>query len=333
MDLAGEEHHRIALSRALRVPEHAEPAVSPLSVAHGLDGPVDSEKLVVLRENLLRLSRGIVEDDEVLEKIEEVRLRAHSHEQRFHIHGARLVFGEAFPVVKVFESGARRSYLRIDSVGQHHKGVVVEEMRHGIHVVHKVFLERDADILRDVLQLHEQQRQAVDEADNIRPAAVEVAPDPELPNTHELVVFGGVEIEQPQATGVAFAPAVPERNLHAVPDQLILFPVGREERPARVRRDDLPRRFVVRLVRKPRIQLRQFRPQSARQDDLPVGSSSQKAPRSEVLVVGVYGLPAQSFEVFGRGPLDERLFGIPCGHREDSFRYRSERRLPSSVRR
>ena len=66
------------------------------------------------------------------------------------------------------------------------------------------------------LQLHEQQRQAVDEPDDVGPAAVEIAAHPQLPHAEEMVVLGVIEIEHPQALSHPLALVVAEGDLHAV---------------------------------------------------------------------------------------------------------------------
>ncbi len=64
--LAGEHHHRIALARALGVPEDPQLAVARLALAHRFDGAVDAKKLVVAGDDLLRLAGGLIEQNEVL---------------------------------------------------------------------------------------------------------------------------------------------------------------------------------------------------------------------------------------------------------------------------
>ena len=74
MHLAGEEHHRVGLAGPLRVPEYAELAAALVPPLNGFDGPVDAQELLVLRDDLDRCRRrSIVEQDEVLEQVQEVR--------------------------------------------------------------------------------------------------------------------------------------------------------------------------------------------------------------------------------------------------------------------
>ena len=74
--LAGEEQHRIALAAALRVPEHAKPALVLRAVAHGTDGAVHAQELVVARHDLDGSLAHVVEQDEVLEQVQEIALVA-----------------------------------------------------------------------------------------------------------------------------------------------------------------------------------------------------------------------------------------------------------------
>jgi hypothetical protein len=77
MDLAGEEHHGIALARTLGMPEHAQLAVPELAVADRLDGPVDAQELVVAGQIFSGFAGRVVEKDEVLHQVQEIGFRTH----------------------------------------------------------------------------------------------------------------------------------------------------------------------------------------------------------------------------------------------------------------
>ena len=51
----------------------------------------------------------------------------------------------------------------------------------------------------DVLALDEEQGQAVDETDDVRPAAVEIALHPHLAHAEKVIVLRGLEVQDPEA--------------------------------------------------------------------------------------------------------------------------------------
>ena len=145
----------------------------------------------------------------------------------------------------MLEPAGHGAELGIHAVGQHDKGVVMKQVRNGVLVILEVLLVGRPDVLADILQLHEQQRQPVDEPHDVGPPAVQIAPHPQLPHAEKMVVRRLCEIEHPQPLPHALALAVAERDLHAVLDQLVLFPVCRRQRLGGNRRHDLPDRIVI----------------------------------------------------------------------------------------
>ena len=310
--LAGEHHHRVALARPLRVPEHPEPALAFLALAHRLQGTVHSEELMVAGEDLSQLARRLVEDDEVLHQVHEVALVAHALEQRLHVDRARLLLGQALPLVEVVPAAGDRADPRLLAVAEHDHRVVVEEVGDGVAVVGVVPLEGGLQIPVDVLALHEQQRQAVDEAHDVGPAPVEAAAYPQLPHAEEVVVGGIIEVEDPQALAHQIARVVAEPDLHPVAHQRVLLPVGGGDALRGGDGGDLPHRVVVGGFGKVRVQGGELLAQRAGQDYLAVGGAAQQAVRSEVLLfVGVDRFPAEPFlQVLGSGLLDEGVFVV-----------------------
>ena len=63
-------------------------------------------------------------------------------------------------------------------------------MRDRVFVVGQISLVGALNVAVDVLQLDEQQRHAVDEADDVRAPAVELPLDPQLAHAEEVVVLG-----------------------------------------------------------------------------------------------------------------------------------------------
>ena len=139
--LAGEHHHRVALARPLRVPEHSEPALALLALAHRLHGAVHAEELMVAGEDLPKLARRLVEDDEALHQVHEVALVADTLEQGLHVDRARLLLGQALPLLEVVPAAGDRADPRLLAVAEHDYRVVVEEVGDGVAVVGVVPLE------------------------------------------------------------------------------------------------------------------------------------------------------------------------------------------------
>ena len=82
--------------------------------------------------------------------------------------------------------------------------------------------------------LDEQQRHAVDEADNIRAPAIERTFDPQLPNAEEVIVVGIVEVEDAERARFHAAFRRTEADLHAAAQQIILLAIGLKRRLRRI---------------------------------------------------------------------------------------------------
>ena len=85
--------------------------------------------------------------------------------------------------------------LRLLAVAEHHHRVVVEDVGNGIAVVRVVLLKGCPEIPVDVLALDEEQRQTVDEADAVRPPAIEVTFDPQLAHAEKVGILRCLEVE------------------------------------------------------------------------------------------------------------------------------------------
>ncbi len=252
--LAGEHHHRVALASPLGVPEHAQLPLAGLAVPDRLDRAVDAQELVVAGQDLLRFAGGLVEEDEVLQQVQEVALVAHALEQRLHVHRARFFLGQALPFVEVFPLAGDRADLGLFPVAEHHDGVVMEDVGNCVLVVREVLLEGNFQILVDVLALDEQQRQAVDEADDVRPFVVDVAAHPQLAHAEKVIVLRIAIVNHPQPFAHPLVLGVAEGDLHAVADQVVLFAVGGNDGLRGDGGGDLPDGIVVGRIRQAGIQ-------------------------------------------------------------------------------
>ena len=158
-----------------------------------------------------------------------LRLSQNALEQRLHVHRPRLLLGQPLPLVEVPPPARDGADPGLLAVGEHHHRVVVKEMRDRVAVVGVVLLEGGLQVTVDVLALDEEQRQPVDEADDVRPATVQIAANPHFPHAEEVVLVGVVEVEHAQAPLGPPAPVVAVGDLDAVAQQVVLLAVGGDD--------------------------------------------------------------------------------------------------------
>ena len=188
---------------------------------------------MVAAEDLLGLTGGLIEENEVLQQVHEVRLVADALEERLHIYCARFVLRQALPLLEVFPLAGDRADLRVLAVAEHHHGIVVENVWNGVAVVRIVVFVGGLEILVDILALDKEQRQSVHKPDDVGSPAVEVALNPEFADTQEVVVLGVVEIEHAKSLFDSFAFCVLVAHLDAIADQVVLVLVGGGDRLCR----------------------------------------------------------------------------------------------------
>ena len=131
------------------------------------------------------------------------------------------------------------------AVAKHDDGVVVEDVGDGVAVVRVVAVVRGFEVPVDVFAFDEEERQAVDEADDVCPPAVEVAFYPQFAHAEEVVVFRCFKIEDLEAFPHLLAFGIAECDRYAVADEVVLFAVGGDDALRCSRGCDLPDRVVV----------------------------------------------------------------------------------------
>ncbi len=142
-NLAGEEQHRQALARALRVPEDAEPALVLGDVVDRLQRAIDAEQLVGLRQLLDQAELALLEGDEILDKVEKPRRPARALDQRIEADGAGLLLVvDPLPFVEELERRIGRAEHRVEPVRQDDEGVRREHLRNGRAVVGEIAVVR-----------------------------------------------------------------------------------------------------------------------------------------------------------------------------------------------
>ena len=175
MHLAGEQHHRIALAGPLGMPEKRPAGPAAACVRAPPRRPRFTPRNWWLRA---RIFFGSPEESSKTMKFStrsmKLRLPHTPFSNRFHIDHAGLLLGQALPFVEVLPAAGDGADLRLLAVAEHHHRVVWKTWGTVVAVVRVVALEGGLQVAMEVLALDEEQRQAVDEADEVRPAAVEV---------------------------------------------------------------------------------------------------------------------------------------------------------------
>ena len=240
---------------------------------------------MVARKDLCHGRPRVVEQDEVLEEIHERPLAAHTPKHSFEVDRAGHPLGEAFPFVEELVLAAKRANLSLEPVGEHHKRIEVEELRYGVLIVGIVVLIGTPDVLVVALELHEQQRYAVDKAHEVRPALVERPFHPHLLDGDEPVVLGVLEVENLRVLGVLGAVSAPLLHGDAVSKHCVLLLVGLEQRICGERGHERVSSLLALLDLQPLVQLNECVDQVATQHDLVVALAPEGAVLAQLLLV------------------------------------------------
>jgi hypothetical protein len=162
------------------VPEHAEPAPVLFELLHSLDGAVDAQNLMVLRHDLAEPPARILEQQEAFNEVEEAGRLARRLEHRLQRHALRAVLVQTLPRREELEGRVAWTQQGFEAIREDDETVEVEQARDGVAIVTKVVVVSVLHRLRQVLPLDQQQRDAIDEADGVGAALVEVAREPDL---------------------------------------------------------------------------------------------------------------------------------------------------------
>ena len=114
-------------------------------------------------------------------------------------------------------------------VGEDEEGVVVEKLGDGAEVVGIIIGVGVLHIDIEVLQLDEEERQAVDKAHDVRSAAVEIAMDFQFLDGKEVIVLRLVEVDEQGLAGFGAAVRQFDGDGDTVADELVLFLVDLKE--------------------------------------------------------------------------------------------------------
>ena len=144
-------------------------------VRHRRHRPIDAQYLVVSRNDFPCGTRlALVEQDEVFDNVQQPIVRQHPVQQYLGFQAALVRLVEPLPLGEVLPLAGDRTVAGAVAVRHDQEGVMMEGVGDDVlvHVVGQVVVEALADVLVDCLQLDEDQRQAVDEADEVGTAVV-----------------------------------------------------------------------------------------------------------------------------------------------------------------
>ena len=155
------------------------------------------------------------------------------------------------------------------------------------------------------LQLDEQQRQAVDEADEIGPLGVELACEPDLRGEEGLIPLRALPIDDADEFRLARPVRVAHVHRDALAQQIMNFGIGADG----VDRSALPREdrkgVIERFLGDAGVEALQGEPQAVGQDGVAFRRASFSAGASAELAEQIAGCPAKLGKQFDRWLLDE----------------------------
>ena len=303
------------------MPEHTQPAVFQFAVLVSTDGLVDAEILVVAGQNLGGAPTGMVVKDEVFQQIEEGLFLADAPQHGFQFHAACIAFLQTLPLVEKLVLAAKRTHLGFQSIGQHEKGIVIEQLRNGIEVIPIIVYVGVLHIHGRLFQLDKQQRNAIDKAHDVRSAAVQLRVDLHLFYVEEMIVSRVFEVDHRRASDFGAAIRPLDRHRDAIPQQKILFLVDLHQGCG----GNVCREFLLHLVQlvrgEPRVQPQKRLPKIPGQQHFPIAGAAQRPVRPQLFgVVSQHHLPAQNIlQQVACTVLDKDIFGVFAAHRITSF--------------
>jgi len=314
--LLGEERHRQRLAAPLRVPEDPQPSLVGLDLVQSGDSIVHTQKLVVLGRDLDQPTLRFIEEAEVLYQVQKPSFVARSPDDGLQRNAALFPFRvDPFPVGEVFPARRHAADLRLSAVRQNDDCVKPEQLRNGALVIFQVVLEGVFQLAVGLLEFDEQQRQPVDEADQIGPPFVDRAGNPELRHQGEVIVGRVGPVDDAEGLVHLFAIVVLKGDLHAVFEQPVNVPVG----VGQAHRTAIPGQFIDRQLngigRDAGVQLCQRRLETGPENNIAGGLPAECGVwpadfLSEAVRRAVTQLGKQ-----GDGRLfDQGVFGIVGGH-------------------
>ncbi|OQA53666.1 MAG: hypothetical protein BWY45_02923 [Euryarchaeota archaeon ADurb.Bin294] len=122
-----------------------------------------------------------------------------------------------------------RPYLCLITVCQHDDGVIMEDMGNGVFVVCEISSIGNLKVPVHVLALDEEEWDPVHKSHDIWTFPVNLTPDPEFPDTEEVVVLRNVKVEYLQDRLFLFVLLIPVPDLYSVFEEIIFLLVCGKE--------------------------------------------------------------------------------------------------------
>ena len=292
-DLLGQEQHGIALAASLGVPEYAQLAVSELALPVNLHCFVDAEILVVPGQNFGSVPAGVVKQNEILKQIHEIALVANAPQHGFQGNRTFFVLLQPLPLMEEGILAAQSTDLGFLPVGQDQESVVIKQVGDGVQIVGVIAGVGILHIHIEILQLHEQQGDAVDKAHDIRPAAVQFAVDLQFLDGQKVVVQRVIKVKYPHTPGFLFSIGLLDRNRNAIPEIAVLLLIDLDQGGRGQVIFQLLHRVLIEGFRQPGIQLHHSPPEVTPEHDFPIAFPTKGAVFAQLLrVVGIGNVPA-----------------------------------------
>ena len=125
------------------------------------------------------------------------------------------------PVEKIFPAGADTADFAFKSVRKNTDSRGVEQLGDLFFVSCQIIIVGVFEFLIGVFKFDEDEGQTVDIKQDVRPAIVNISPDPKLGDGQEVVVFWLVEIDEPDASVFGFTLGIAEGDGDAVADEAV----------------------------------------------------------------------------------------------------------------
>ena len=117
---------------------------------------------------------GFIVEREIFNQVDESRFAARPSDQRFQRDDAAFTFAvDPFPVREVLPARRHGADLGLPTIGKDDQRVVPKHLRNRVLVILQVVLVSVLDFSVTLFQLDEDKRQAVHEADQVRPTFVD----------------------------------------------------------------------------------------------------------------------------------------------------------------
>src|SRR6266566_2820338 len=180
---------------------------------------------MVLRKYLDCSSTDLLKEAEILHDVQESLLLTRASDNGFQGDDADFAFGvDLLPFAEVFEPRCDCTDFGLASVRQDDEPIMPEDLRNRVPVVLEITIVSILESSVRGFQLNEDQREAVDETDEIGPTLVHLAGNPKLRGQEEIVVVRIVPVDDSHLLDPLFF-ALSHAYLYAVLQEQIDFPV------------------------------------------------------------------------------------------------------------